>query len=67
VVCADLGVFHEVLGDIPVYLNPSDRVSWTKEVRTLARVDGRVSGTGIQDGYVPPSWQDHFDIVLTLT
>jgi len=67
VVCADLPVFHEVLRDIPVYLNPVDRVSWVKEVRALTREDGRTSGTGIQSGYVPPSWQDHFNIVLKMT
>lgn len=67
VVCADIAVYHEVLGDIPVYLNPLDRVSWAKQIRNLTHQDGRVSGTGTQSGYRPPSWQAHFDIVLKKT
>lgn len=67
VVCGDLAVYHEVLGDIPVYLSPVDRVSWLKQIKNLAREDGRISGTGTQSGFVPPSWRDHFDIVLKVT
>ncbi|WP_375687447.1 glycosyltransferase family 4 protein [Pseudooceanicola sp. LIPI14-2-Ac024] len=67
VVCSDLPVFHEILGDIPVYLNPQDRVSWAAEIKALTEKDGRETGNGVRRGYVPPSWQDHFNIVLRMT
>ncbi|MGR3373942.1 MAG: glycosyltransferase family 4 protein [Pseudooceanicola nanhaiensis] len=67
VVCSDLPVFHEVLGDIPVYLSPVDRLSWVNTIKTLSEADGRDTGDGCQSGFVPPTWRDHFNIVFTMT
>ncbi len=67
VICADLSVFHEVLGDIPIYLSPTDAYSWVTKIKMLAKAEGRGTGTGPQSDYVPPSWQDHFNTVLRLT
>ncbi|MDF1856665.1 glycosyltransferase family 1 protein [Pseudooceanicola sp.] len=67
VICADLPVFHEVLGDIPVYLSPVDRYPWVKKIKNLAEADGTRPDIGLNNGFVPPSWRDHFNIVLMLT
>ena len=70
VVCSDLAVFHEVLGDIPVYLSPGDRLTWTETITRLSAAHAQDGGPARADGstgFVPPSWQDHFNIVFTMT
>lgn len=68
VICADLAVLHETLGDLAVYLDPRDVYSWAKEIRALAtpgaRHRGGAKGTDAT-GFVPPSWEAHFKTVLS--
>ncbi len=61
-ICSDLPVFHEILNDYPVYLQPDDIYSWSE---TIKRVSGaeRVAVTGAVQ--VLPQWQEHFRTVLT--
>lgn len=61
VICQPLPVLREVMGDIPIYLEGSDPYPWRKEIESLAeqRRTPKV--------FVPPSWTDHFNTVLTLT
>ena len=61
VVCADLAVYGEVLGNSAVYVALSDRYLWEKTIKELAVSGG--SGTKIQ--YAPPRWADHFKTVLS--
>lgn len=61
VVCSTLPVFHELLGDYPVYADPNDAYSWEKAVQDLAghRTTDRI-GRAIQI----PTWDAHFNLVL---
>ena len=61
VVCADLEVFQELLGNRAVYVSPLGRYLWEKTIKNLAVSDG--SDTKMQ--FTPPNWVDHFKTVLT--
>lgn len=64
VLCADLPVYREVLGDIAVYANATDRYLWENNIRDL--IEGRSAEqlrTRLQS-FAPPVWDDHFAKVL---
>ena len=63
VVCSDLPVCRETLGDRAVYLDPHDRYQWAQEVSRLAVADT----TQVRQKYIPPSWDTHFKIVFTVS
>ena len=63
ILCNDLGVFREILCDIPVYASVSDRYLWIKRIKELATDEPIVRST---KAYIPTSWSDHFNIVLSL-
>lgn len=68
VLCNDLGIFHEVLGDIPIYAPVSDGYLWATQINRLvneqrARQGGKIAHPA---GIEPPSWDAHFKSVLTL-
>lgn len=72
VVCADLAVYREVLGDIPVYASPKDSYLWQRTIKALA--SGRQAGSTAESGsgsgaqaFVPASWTQHFNKVFRLT
>lgn len=63
VICADLPVYREVLGDIPVYLSPDDVYSWRDTITRLVAEHQ----TGQRQHPAPfqvPRWEDHFNQVL---
>ncbi|WP_458792038.1 glycosyltransferase [Yoonia sp. MH D7] len=62
VVCADLAVYGEVLGESAVYVSLSDRYLWQKTIKKLAASDR----SDFQRKFVAPTWADHFKIVLTM-
>jgi glycosyltransferase involved in cell wall biosynthesis len=62
VICAELPVFRETLGDAGVYLPHTDRYLWKKSIGAFAGQDGE-RPVSMQDFKVP-SWQDHFRIAL---
>ncbi len=67
VICNDLPVYREVLGDIPVYAGIEDRYLWVNKIRGLMhpeRADGQATMPKRLD---PPTWQQHFNAVLRLT
>ncbi len=64
VVCSDLPVCREVLGNIPVYADVEDRYLWRQHIMRLART-WRTGKTQPQV-FVPPDWKSHFNSVLTL-
>lgn len=55
VICADLPVYHETLGNYPVYLQAHDSYAWQRHILALAK------GAGARK-HPPalPTWQDHF-------
>ncbi|MEY4983168.1 MAG: hypothetical protein RIR62_1434 [Pseudomonadota bacterium] len=62
VVCSNLPVLREVLSEYPVYLDPSDSYAWLETISGLA---GGSGGTG-SGGHVSfPSWDEHFNAVLS--
>ena len=63
ILCNDLEVLREILGDIPVYAKVSDRYLWNKTVKELAIADPK---TRKQERYIPTSWNHHFKVVLSL-
>jgi glycosyltransferase involved in cell wall biosynthesis len=63
ILCNDLEVLREILGDIPVYVKVSDRYLWNKTVKELAIADPK---TRKQERYIPTSWNHHFKVVLSL-
>ncbi|WP_444667800.1 glycosyltransferase [Cereibacter changlensis] len=57
VVCSNLPVFAETLGDYPVYLDPNDRYLWTRVIAGRSPAGGRPRARGL------PDWASHFRAV----
>ncbi|WP_323767455.1 glycosyltransferase family 1 protein [Antarctobacter sp.] len=68
VLANDLPIYREVLGDIPVYANVSDRYLWRKQINRMA-ADHQTGQTRAEQAprFAPPTWEAHFKVVLTLT
>ncbi|WP_353471183.1 glycosyltransferase family 1 protein [Salipiger sp. H15] len=68
VLAAPLPVLREVLGDIPIYADESDRYLWASRIRQMAKGYRAQpdEAAGTQAGYFPPTWDAHFKAVLTL-
>ncbi|WP_425100758.1 glycosyltransferase family 4 protein [Tropicibacter sp. S64] len=66
VLCNDLPVYREVLGDIPVYADVSDRYLWAHQIHRLATLGRRDVGMRNPGGWGPPTWEAHFKTVLTM-
>ncbi|MBN7784426.1 glycosyltransferase family 4 protein [Ponticoccus gilvus] len=69
VLCNDLPIYREVLGNIPVYADASDRYLWRNKIIEMAAHhradrDGQGQAAPIFD---PPTWETHFNKALTLT
>ncbi|MEQ9692858.1 glycosyltransferase family 1 protein [Shimia sp. SDUM112013] len=69
VLCNDLPVLREVLGDYPVYASVTDSYAWKEAIIDLAQRD---RNSGSQNVYIPrrfdpPNWQSHFNIALKVT
>ena len=66
VICADLPVYREVLGDIAVYANATDRYLWENRIRDLMEDRTAEQLRARLRGFAPPVWDDHFGKVLRL-
>ncbi len=64
VLCSNLPIFREVLGNIPVYAEASDRYLWQTTIIEMA--DQHRTGLSGTQTFTPPSWDEHFKTVLTL-
>jgi glycosyltransferase involved in cell wall biosynthesis len=68
-VCSDLPVFREILGNYPIYATPDDMYSWETNIRKLA--NAREIGNTKNNRNPPlaslPSWDEHFNLILRLT
>lgn len=62
VIASDLAVFREIAGDIPAYLDPLDGPAWLALVEAYADATSNARDAQIKrmQGFVPPSWADHF-------
>ena len=70
VICADLPIYHEVLGDIPVYASVKDSYLWQRRITALAakgRQQARQAEGDDENAFTPPDWTAHFNRVLKLT
>ncbi|MGH1576046.1 glycosyltransferase family 4 protein [Planktotalea sp.] len=66
VICGDLDIYREVLGEFPVYAETSNAYVWRTEIEKLLQKDsddrGRVGND--QARFTPPQWAAHFNLVL---
>ncbi|GLS86174.1 glycosyl transferase [Cypionkella aquatica] len=60
VICSDLAVFQELLGEFAVYLDVTDSYSWMETIARLTKAE--VTNRKVQQ---PPSWAEHFKLVLS--
>ena len=67
VISSDLPVVREILGDIPVYASPTERYQWEQSIESLIRDWTRDRPLNEKGAFVPPTWNDHFNIVLRFT
>lgn len=67
VICNDLAIYRETLGDSVVYAPITESYAWRKEIINLlaAYPDGTQGNRRV--GLTVPTWADHFRRVLTLT
>ncbi|QBQ98343.1 glycosyltransferase family 4 protein [Paraburkholderia pallida] len=65
VLASDLGVFHEIAGDIPDYLDPLDGPGWLAMIRAYAESGSttRAAQLARLSGFKAPTWQEHFEHV----
>ena len=66
VVCSDIDVFKEFLGDYPVYADSGDMYQWETIIKEMAyRNVGRHDDRGEFGKPISiPTWNDHFNLVL---
>lgn len=69
VICSDLAVFREILGENPVYADSGDVYLWKQSIRRLAKEKqaGLTRETGKNPETGIPTWSDHFNLVLKVT
>lgn len=60
VIANDLPVLREVLGELAVYLDVTDRYSWNQAI-----IDIRPKGGVLKNNDRSPTWSQHFKTVLT--
>ncbi|MGB7319388.1 MAG: glycosyltransferase family 1 protein [Planktotalea sp.] len=66
IICADLAIYREVLGQFPVYAAQSNPYVWRTEIEKVLQKDSVVLGRvgNEQARYTPPQWDAHFNLVL---
>jgi len=69
VICADLAVYQEFLGDIPVYVGPMERYLWLGKIKDLAEDQRAGKAATRRDKPIIelPNWNTHFNVVLKVT
>ncbi|WP_037374026.1 glycosyltransferase family 4 protein [Sediminimonas qiaohouensis] len=67
VICTPLSVYHEILGDIPIYLSLQDRYLWKTRIIGLTAEYWAGKSAGMRrHAFQPPTWDSHFKIVFTV-
>lgn len=67
VICSDLPVYREVLGDIPVYLKETDCYQWCDAIKTLSKGTSIRGRDRSDSGFNLPTWENHFDSIMRFT
>ena len=62
VVCGDLAIWRELVGEVPVYLDPHDPYQWAKAIKELTDTP-----PSRPSALTPPGWAEHFKAVLSMT
>ncbi len=65
VVCNDLPVYREFLGDYPIYAEVNDRYLWLKTI-TMLSDQAKTGDKPRQAAGNLPNWNEHFNLVLNL-
>lgn len=64
VIASDLGVFREIAGEIPHYLDPGDRSGWVEAVTSLLSAGPQSRRQEkLLKSFRPPQWSYHFKTV----
>ena len=65
VIASDLGVFREIAGEIPDYLDPSDGIGWRRTIADycLPHSPRRREQLQRMEHFRAPSWENHFSTV----
>lgn len=63
VICNDLPVYHEVLGDIPIYASVKDAYLWEQQIKRLGKADRQEARA---DRPHTLTWDVHFKQVLSM-
>lgn len=68
VFASNLAVFHQIIGDYPVYLDPTSSYSWLETIAKNSQADRRRARNRqyVLGQNVTPTWDDHFKSVLTI-
>ncbi len=67
VLCNDLAVLKEGLGNIPIYAKVTDRYLWVRKINEMATAFRANDGARAVDPSLNlPTWTAHFNIVLSL-
>jgi glycosyltransferase involved in cell wall biosynthesis len=65
VIASDLPIFHEIAGDIPTYLSPSDARGWEETIVDYMAPESQARQRQLQrlSSFKQPSWASHFAAV----
>ncbi|WP_166417689.1 glycosyltransferase family 4 protein [Cochlodiniinecator piscidefendens] len=66
ILCMDLDVYREFLGNVPIYLKQNDPYAWEAEIKNfMSNRDDEVRlGMHGNRSFQMPTWDDHFNLVL---
>ncbi|MGR3792493.1 glycosyltransferase family 4 protein [Vannielia sp. SX4] len=62
----NLPVYREFLGELPVYLNGNDSYLWAKTIYEMATTNGAGPSDEVELATLP-TWESHFNTVLSVT
>lgn len=65
VICNNLSVFHEILGQYPIYADVADMYEWETTIKRLATNCG--SAKTPKQGVALAGWKEHFDLILRIS
>ncbi len=65
VICNDLPIYREILGNIPVYASADDLYLWTAKIKVLKQ-EQTLAKIRLRKGAAVPTWEAHFKTVLRL-
>lgn len=66
-ICGDLDIYGEILGDLPVYVSVDDPYRWCDAIEQTLHRDGDDSKRAEppQTTRITPTWESHFNLVLS--